>query len=413
MAYFAYIARAQTGEERSGEMVGESVEQVVSHLHAEGLVVLRVANERSRWPGLGATLARWLPTGGVSTCNLAIFTRQLATILRSGIPLVRGLRGLAADTPNRRLARAIDDLALRIERGEGLSDGLGCHPQIFNRMYISLVHAGEQAGTLDDLLDQLAVYLERTDAIKTRVRGALVYPIFVIVFAVVAGLFLIFKIVPTFQHIYGDLGQQLPAITRIVIGISTVVRTHVLLMLPLVAGLGLLLAAGLRTRRGRYLRDSLLLRLPIFGTIVRKAVMSRCARTFGILLHSGLPILRALDLVGEASGNAVVARGVERARDRITAGQAITPSFRATGVFPEMLLQLMGTGEESGELDTMLQKTSDFYDRQVEASVQGLTSLIEPLLIVVVGGVIGVIVVSMFLPIFYMGDALMKGGYNM
>ncbi len=250
------------------------------------------------------------------------------------------------------------------------------------------------------------------DAIKTKIRSALSYPVFVLIFAILASLLLLFKIVPTFAEIYADLGQDLPSLTRGVVAVSNLVRGNIFLSIVTVLAVIGLIVAWTRTRSGRRAVDTFLIRVPIFGPIVRKAIMSRFTRTFGILLRSGLPILDGLQLVKDTTGNTAVTAAIEDATNRIESGQGITESFRGTGKFPEMVLQLMATGEESGELDQMLLKASDFYDRQVEASVHGLTSLIEPVMIVLVGAFIGVIVVSMFLPIFYLGDAVMKGGFN-
>jgi type IV pilus assembly protein PilC len=290
---------------------------------------------------------------------------------------------------------------------------MAVHPATFNTMYVSMIRAGETAGTLDQILDELAIYLEKIDAIKTKVRSALSYPVFVLIFAFLATLFLLFKIVPTFQEIYAELGQSLPGLTLIVISISNAIRNNMFLTLGIVFLFVLLLFLWTRTKSGRYAFDLFLIKMPIFGPIIRKAVMSRFARTLGILIRSGLPILDSLELVKGASGNAVVARAIDNAKEKIGTGHGITESFRSTGKFPEMVLQLMSTGEESGGVDEMLLKASDFYDRQVEAAVHGLTSLIEPVMIVLVGAMIGVIVVSMFLPIFYLGDAIMKGAGNM
>ena len=412
MGTFAYIAKNTTGEELSGLLSGASVDEIVGHLHERGLVVLQVVEDRASTRTLRVSGWSRVSLFTVSTRDLALFTRQLATVLQAGIPLVRGLRGLAADSSGRIVGRAAADVGLRIERGENLSDAMAAHPEAFNKMYISMIRAGERAGTLDAILEDLAVYLEKTDAIKTKVRSAMSYPVFVLIFALIATAFLLFKIVPTFAQIYKDLGQKLPALTQVVVNVSNfVIRNAGLTFLSLLLLL-ILFTLWIRTRPGRYAKDTFLLRVPVFGPVVRKAVMSRFARTFGILLRSGLPILDAMELVKGAAGNSVVSRALEQARTRIGAGQGITSSFRATGKFPEMVLQLMSTGEESGEMDAMLLKTSDFYDRQVEASVQGLTSLIEPVMIVLVGAMIGVVVVSMFLPIFYLGDAVMKGGYN-
>jgi type IV pilus assembly protein PilC len=413
MASFAYVAKNGSGEELTGLLTGSDIDDVISRLHAQGMVVLHVVEDRAGTKSISwfGSLAR-ISLFTASTRDLALFTRQLATVLQAGIPLVRGLRGLAADSTSKVISRAARDVGLRIERGESLSEAMTAHPEVFNTMYISMIRAGERAGTLDAILEDLAVYLEKVDAIKTKVRSALSYPIFVLIFAFLATAFLLFKIVPTFAQIYQDLGQKLPGLTQLVVNISDAVRGN----LPLTALVILVLAVGLslwiRTKPGRYAWDTFLIRVPIFGPIVRKSVMSRFARTFGILLRSGLPILDGLELVKGAAGNSVVARAIDQVKGRISSGQTITDSFRTTGKFPEMVLQLMATGEESGEMDAMLLKASDFYDRQVDASVHGLTSLIEPVMIVLVGGMIGLVVVSMFLPIFYLGDAIMKGGYS-
>ena len=295
---------------------------------------------------------------------------------------------------------------------KGLSAAMGNHPRAFSLMYISLIRAGERAGTLDVILEDLAVYLEKIDGIQTKVRSALSYPIFVLGFTLLAGAFLLLKIVPTFANIYADLGQQLPTLTRVVIAVSDLARSNAVMTLALGAALILVITAWCKTPTGRKMLDTAALRVPVFGPIVRKSVMSRFCRTMGVLMRSGLPMLDVLDLVRQASGNARVGAAIEDVREKIRMGQPITASFRSTKVFPEMVLQLMSTGEESGDLDGMLLKGADFYDRQVEAAVHGLASLIEPVMIVLVGAVIGVIVVSMFLPIFYMGEAVMRGGFS-
>jgi len=413
MADFAYVVKSRAGEELTGHASAATVDEVVDQLHSRGFVVLHVAEDRLARRGLSmAGKFGGLSIGGTGTREIALFTRQLSTVVETGIPLVRGLRGLAADATNKGLSRSVGDIATRVERGQSLSDAMGAHPKSFNKMYISMIRAGERAGTLDQILEELAVYLEKVDAIKTKVRAAMSYPIFVLIFAFLATLFLLFKIVPTFEDIYSDLGQKLPALTLGIIQVSRAIRDNMLISAGIFVTAVILFTAWVRTPPGRYAFHTFLIRMPIFGPVIRKAVMSRFARTLGILIGSGLPILDSLELVKGASGNAVIARAVDQAKGRISQGQGITSAFRSTGKFPEMVLQLMSTGEESGELDAMLLKTSDFYDRQVEAAVQGLTSLIEPVLIVLVGIMVGIIVVAMFLPIFYLGDAIMKGGYN-
>jgi type IV pilus assembly protein PilC len=410
---FTYVAKTRDGEEVAGFQAGSSLDDAVSRLHAQGLSILHVAEDRSAgsrtsWGKkvMSATFGR------ASTRDLALFNRQFSTVLEAGIPLVRGLRGLAADTSSRILSRSVLDVSRRIEQGENLSDAMAQHPEAFDDMYLSMVRAGERAGTLDKIVEQMAVYLEKMDAIKTKVRSAMAYPTFVLLFAISMTLVLLIWIVPKFAEIYAEFGQALPGLTQTIINVSNMIRDNALLVVAGVLALLILMWMWGRTAAGRYVFDSFKIKVPVFGPIVRKAVMSRFARTFGVLLSSGLPILDALQLVRGAAGNAVVSSAIGKVKNSVAAGQGITESFRATGKFPEMVLQLMATGEESGDLDNMLLKSSDFYDRQVEASVQGLASLIEPFMIILVGGIVGIIVVSMFLPIFYLGEAVMRGGYN-
>lgn len=414
MKRFAYTVKNPAGVQESGWTGGAGLDEVLARLHAEGHIVLRVVESKPLAPRIGILgRVRAISLNRVGSRDLALFTRQLCTTLDAGIPLVRGLRGLAADMPNRTLASAVGDLADRIERGEGLSDAMGAHPEAFDALYLSMLRAGERAGTLSPILDQLAAYLERMDGIQTKVRSALSYPLFVLLFALGASTFLLLKVVPSFKEIYADMGQSLPAVTTAVMSASAWVQGRWLAVAAGAACLGMLAALWRRTRSGRLATDHLLLKLPIFGGLVTKAVMGRFARTLGILLASGLPILDALSLSRGASNNAVVAGAVEAAQTKIAAGQGITAAFRSTGRFPEMLMQLLATGEESGELDGMLLKGAEFYDRQVEAAVNGLTSLIEPVMVVAVGGVIGIIVVAMFLPVLHLGEAVMRGGYGL
>lgn len=414
MANFAYVARAEDGKEVTGFQAGTSSDEVVDHLHRRGLVVLHVMESRARESSRQtSTFRALLEQGSVGTRDLSLFSNQFSTILEAGVPLVRGLRSLANDTANRTLKKALDDVATRLESGETLGGAMGAHPEAFNSMFVSMIKAGERAGTLDVLVAQLAVYLERLDNIQTKVKSALSYPIFVLSFVLLAGAFLLLQVVPTFSKIYGDMGQKLPALTRGMITASNLLRENILVFLVAVIALVVMVTLAFRTDRGRLIRDRFVLSVPIFGPIVRKAVMSRFTRTLSILVRSGLPIMESLTMVAGAVGNVVIARAVEDARGHLAAGAGVTDAFRRTGKFPEMVLQMMATGEEAGNMETMLHKTSEFYDRQVEAATQSLAQLIEPVMVVFVGGIIGVIVVSMFLPIFNLGDAIVKGGANL
>ncbi len=415
MPNFAYVAKSHSGEEMSGVLAGASVDQVVEDLHRRGYIVLHVAEDSlfgDRAKSWKERLNRPVLGGGVGTRDLALFTRQLSTLFEAGIPLVRGLRGLAKDESNRVLSRTVGRVAETVEGGNSLADALAEHPRVFNNLYISMVRAGESAGTLDKILQELAVYLEKLDAIKTKVRAAMSYPSFVFIFAIAITLFLLLKIVPTFEGIYASFGAKLPGPTLVVLGVSHLIRDNAVISISLLIGVIVLFWLWTKTASGRYVKDGFLIGVPVFGPIIRKATISRMNRTLGILLQSGLPVLDALELTKGATGNAVLARALDGVKDRVSRGEELTPAFRATRRMPEMVLQLMATGEESGQLDSMLLKSSEFYDRQVEAAVQGLTSLIEPILIIFVGLIVGVVVVTMFLPIFYLGQAVFQGGYN-
>lgn len=414
MATFAYIAKTRTGEEITGQMVGGDLDDVVAQLHGEGLAVLHVTPQaenktfKEQWKAFANK-----SFGTASTGDMALFSRQLATVLESGIPLVKGLKGLASDGSKNIVTKAVPDLGARLERGESLSEAMAAHPEAFDTMYLSMIRAGERAGALDRIVEELATYLEKVDDIKQKVKSAMSYPIFILAFTLLATLFLIVKIVPTFSDVYAELGQDLPALTAGVLAVSDAVRANAAVSVLTVVALGIAFWTALRTQRGRYLWDLFLLKMPIFGPILMKSMMSRFARTFGILIGSGLPVLESLELCRGAVGNSVVAGAIDQARTNIGNGHGVTESFRATKAFPEMVLQLMTTGEDAGELDTMMIRAADYYDRQVETTVDGISSLIEPVLIVVVGSVIGLIVVSMFLPIFQMGDAMLKGSAGM
>jgi type IV pilus assembly protein PilC len=414
MPNFAYVAKNHSGEETNGVLAGATVEQVVEELHRRGLIVLHVAEDAV----LGVRARQWKEIlsqpvfgGKVPTRDLALFTRQLSTLFEAGIPLVRGLRGLAADETNRTLSRTLHQVAETVEQGNSLTDALARHPRVFNGLFVNMVRAGEGAGTLDQILRELASYLEKVDEVKTKVRSAMSYPIFVLIFAVVVTLFLLLKIVPTFEEIYANFSAQLPAPTLAIIAFSQLIRDNILASAGAVLAVVGVAWLWVKTYRGRLFKDRLLISMPIFGPIVKKATISRMNRTFGILLQSGLPVLDALELTKGATGNAALGRALDRVKERVSRGEELTPAFRSTGIIPEMVLQLMATGEESGQLDAMLLKSSEFYDRQVDASVQGLTSLIEPLLIVMVGVIVGIVVVTMFLPIFYLGDAIFRSEF--
>jgi len=413
---FAFVAKDRAGEEERGFVEGSSANEALSSLHARGLVVINIAqfkgsSERRSNPFQSFLAMEVIPTR-IGVRDVALFMRQLATMVAAGIPIVRGLRGLAADSSNASLRKITAKMADTIDTGEQLSTAMAEHPRAFSNLIVSMVKAGEAAGTLDEILDQVAIYLEKVDAIRQKVKAAMAYPTFVVIFAFSAFLFMLLKIVPTFKEIYASLGAKLPTPTLMVLAVSDWLRAHVAIALAATLVFGLLFVLWRRSPHGRYWTDRFLVKAPVFGPIIRNAVVSRFARTFGVLMGSGLPVLQAIDHAKDAAQNAYIAAGVAKARREIQDGREITESFRQHKVLPEVVLQLMATGEETGQLTAMLLKASDFYDRQVEAAVAGLTALIEPLLIIFVGLIVGIIVVTMFLPIFYLGDAIFWSEYR-
>lgn len=409
MPSFSYVAKDIQGSEVSGRMAAPSPTVVVDELHRRGLIVLSIAHGAA--PGVPGGVIRWLRSrevipSRVGVRQLALFSRQLATMVNAGLPLVRSLASLARDETHAGFRKVLLNVSSSIESGVTFGEALKQHPSVFSPLFVAMIRAGETSGTLDDILERVADYLERVDAIQTKVRSATAYPIFVSVFALVATGFLILKIVPTFAEIYKNFGAELPGPTQALITISQVMRHNALVVLLVLGALVAAFLAGRRTPAGRFLLDGIKLRMPIFGVLVRKSVLSRLARTLACLLRSGLPVLESLSLVRETCGNAVVARAVDRVSDRIRSGMDLATAFGEEKIFPEMLIQMIATGQETGSVDRLLDKASDFYDRQVEAAVAGMTALVEPLLIVCVGTLVGLIVVVMFLPVFHLGRAV-------
>jgi type IV pilus assembly protein PilC len=409
MPLFEYVVKDLSGEESAGVETAPTVDTMVETLHRRGLIVLSI-EERSETTGGGFKLQlSALPLaalGGVSVRTLALFTRQLSTMLQAGLPLVRGLTSLTRDEKSKYFRRVLEDVTTALQNGASFSEALCRHPRVFNELYTSMVRAGERSGRLDMVLDQLGEYLEKADAVRTKVKSAMAYPGFVGLFSVGAIAFLLLKVIPTFSQIYANFHSQLPAPTMFVLNISEWARAHMLITFAILVLGGVGFTMWKRTERGAYLFDAFVLRLPIFGPLTLKASMSRFTRTLSALLSSGLPMLEALQLVQGACGNRVVARAVAAARIRISTGQDLGESFAVEKVIPQMVLQLMTTGQETGALDDMLARAAHFCDVQVDAGVAGLSSLLEPVMIVTMGGLVGGLVITMFLPVFNMGKAM-------
>jgi len=405
---FEYIAKSVRGVETTSHITADSQEAAVELLHRDGLIVLSI---RPASMGFASRLQGDTPlfARGVAAGVIALFTRQLSAMIKAGLPLIRALHALARDEHDRRLSKTLVRVASDIEAGETFSSALRRHPAVFPKLYVSLVKAGEESGRLADILRQLSVYLERAESIKRKVRTATAYPIFVICFVIIASAALFLKVVPMMADIYKKLGAELPALTQAVINASDFIRAYVWLLPVLLIVLFLVRAMLKRSTAGRLLLDSWKLRVFIFGPILRKVVIAKFLRTLGVLVDSGIPMLEALELASETAGSEVIAQASLHIRDTVARGGHLSKGFSEADVFPEIVVQMVATGEETGTLGEMLDSMAGFYDEQVETSISGLSSFIEPLLIIMIGAVVAIVVISTFLPIFYLSQAVRRG----
>jgi type IV pilus assembly protein PilC len=336
----------------------------------------------------------------ISTDDLVIFSRQLATMVDAGIPLVGALDILGDQVENKAFGEIISKMRSDVETGSSLSDALAKHKKVFSPLFINMVKAGESSGMLDEILDRLALYLEKTSSLQKKVVSALIYPAVVSAMAAGITLLLLLKVIPVFKEIFSGFGAELPRPTAILIAISDGLQKYFPIVVIIVVAAVILMSRYLKTEKGRLRYDSMLLKLPIFGTLFTKVAISKFTRTLSTLIKSGVPILNCLEIVGKTSGNKAVEVAVETVRSNVREGESIAEPLARSKIFPSMVVRMVSVGEQSGELEKMLSKIADFYDEQVDTAVSGLTSLIEPLIIAFLGIVIGTIVICMFLPIF-------------
>ncbi len=416
MPSYFYRARDATGRAHEGVEVAASEEDVLRILASSQLVPVYI---ETRAPGGTENVSRritqrygeWAERmrSRVKPVSVALFARQLSTMIGAGLPIVRSLRSIARDHEDKKLAAILGRVAEDVEKGEALSAALARHPGAFDEVFVSLVHTGEVSGTLDKIMDQTAAYLERAETLRLKVQAALRYPTFVLSFAVMILVVMIVKIIPMFASIYGRFRVQLPLPTRVLLAISTAVVGNLLIASVLTVGAVAGLLYYLRTERGRCWLDQAKLNLPLFGPLIRMYAVTKFSRTLGILTGSGIQILYALKVMKPVPGNKVLERGIDEVRSRVEEGGALSRAMEETGVFPEMVVQMTATGEETGHLDEMLTRTAEFYEQRVAAQVDGLSSLVEPIAIVVLGGLVGVMLLALYLPIFSLGQAMRSG----
>jgi type IV pilus assembly protein PilC len=392
---FEYEGKDKNGKIVRGEMRAGGEAMVNASLRRQGILITKVKKRRV--------------SGGraIKQKDIAIFTRQLSTMMRAGVPLIQSFDIVARGSPNPRLTRLLTDIRADVETGTSLSAAFRKHPLYFDALYCNLVEAGEAGGILEALLDRLAIYQEKTMAIKNKIKSALIYPIAVLVVAFVVLAVIMIFVIPAFKDVFTSFGADLPAPTLLVIAMSEFFVTYWWAIFGFIGGgTYFFLESWKRSEKMQKAMDRLLLKVPVFGDLVNKSAVARWTRTLSTMFAAGVPLVEALDSVGGASGNAVFAEATEQIQKDVSTGSSLTTSMQTTGVFPNMVLQMCSIGEESGSLDAMLGKAAEFYEDEVDEAVKGLSSLMEPFIIVILGTLIGGIVVSMYLPIFKLGQVV-------
>jgi type IV pilus assembly protein PilC len=390
---FEYRVRDQTGKMATGTLVADNQELVIERLKDMGLVPVQIKLQRSMRKEINIRRT-------VRLKDLAIFSREFATMVNAGLPILRSLSILEGQTASPILRSAISTIRIDVERGSSLSAAMAKHPKAFNRLYVAMVRSGEAGGVLDQVLERLATNLEREVSLRNRIRSAMTYPIVVLGFVTMILVAMLIFVVPQFKSIYDSLHGTLPMLTRVLITMSDLVRHQFLIVAAFIVLAVFLIRRWKRTDTGREQWDRLKLRIPVFGKLFLKTALARFARTLGVLNRSGVPILQSLDVVSETVNNSLVAKGVTDVQTSVKQGESLAKPLRQHKVFPPMVVQMLAVGEETGALDTMLEKIAAFYDDEVTATVDQLTSLIEPIMIALVGGLVGVAVIALYLPMF-------------
>src|SRR4029453_1808212 len=400
MPVYTWEGRTRQGTTKKGVMEAVNEAAVMAQLRAQSVTPITV-KPKARDLLAGFKLGK----GRVKTKELVLFTPPCATMLGGGLPLVQCLEIQADQQPNRRFKEVLRDVKGEVEQGSTFADSPRKHPKPFDDLYTNLVQAGEIGGILDTILNRLAIYLEKAESLKRKVKGAMVYPATIVVVAIGVVVLLLVKVIPVFEKMFTDFGGQLPGPTQAVINISHFMQHYIVFILSGMFGTVIaFLQARRRSRNFRFRTDQIFLRLPIFGSLLRKVAVARFSRTLGTMISSGVPILDALDICARTAGNLVIEQGLVKTRTAISEGRTIAEPLEASGVFPGMVVQMIAVGEQTGAMDAMLGKIADFYDEEVDAAVDALTALLEPLMMVFPGGSVGGLLMAMYLPIFKLAE---------
>lgn len=400
MAVFIAKVRDARGQSVTKEIEAASLPEVRAKLKEQGLFSTEITQKESQGSLLDVISKKIEDRKGVKLKDLTIFSRQFATMINAGVSLVRTLNILADQATNPKFKKSISEIRAKVEEGNSLSDALRDYPRIFQKLYVSMVKAGETGGVLDEVLERLATFLEKQAKLQGQIKSAMVYPVVVLVIAVAIFLFLLTFVLPIFDTMFKSMNAELPAFTQLLINMSGLVRTQGPIVFLSIGGAGWGFKKFINTPAGRKWFDGVMLKAPVFGPLIRKSSVARFTRTLGTLLRSGVPLMGALEIVQDTSGNIHVAEAISKVRDSVREGEGLTKKLEETKIFPPMVTQMIAIGEETGALDDMLSRIADFYDNEVEEAVKALTSLLEPLMMVLIGGMVGSIIIGMYLPMF-------------
>jgi type IV pilus assembly protein PilC len=403
MAAFVWEGKTKDGAFRNGVMEAKTAEEVMQKLRNQAITPSKVKKKAveihlPRLPGMGR----------VSLKDLVVFTRQFSTMIDAGLPLVQCLEILGTQSDNRALKDILVGVKETVEGGSTFAEALKKYPKVFDELYVNLVAAGEVGGILDTILNRLAVYIEKNMKLRKKIKGAMVYPICIVIVGIVVMLVLLYYVIPVFEKMFADFGskQALPGMTQSLIDFSRWMRDYWYIVLAVIIGVPTGAYFFKKWPKGRHMWDNMKLRLPIFGSLFRKVAVARFSRTLGTMVSSGVPILDALDIVAKSAGNRVVEDGIYYTREKISEGKTMAEPLAECGVFPGMVIQMIAVGESTGALDQMLGKIADFYDEEVDVAVDALTSLMEPLMIVLLGGMVGYFMIAMYMPIFNLASVV-------
>ncbi|MCD4797299.1 MAG: type II secretion system F family protein [Candidatus Cloacimonetes bacterium] len=415
MAGFQYIVKDAKGLRVEGTIKATTMDEAIDKLTKEGSILISVkSTSEGAFKGKMTLFDKLMLTiykirTGVSLKTLVFFTRQLSTMYSAGLTIEKSLANLGKEEKNKKFRNVLIKLANDIKKGFSLSEAMELHPGVFNSLYISLVKAGEVSGTLHTIFDELAIYLEKIEDTKRKVWSALSYPIFIVGFLIIVVWVLFYFIIPMFAGVYESFNADLPGPTLAAIAISNIVREHVFLTFLGVLAVCMGFFLFYLSDKGRYIVDAIILRFPVIGNLMENSIMSKFSRTFSILMYAGVPIMETMELVENVVQNAVVESAVRKARIMVKEGYSVAGAFKKTNVFPSTLLQLIATGEETGEMDSLLKKAAEFHQKFVDSVIDRLTSLIEPILIILMAGIVGFIIIITYLPIFNLGLAISSG----